>query len=133
MEITLGCGLWRLEQCCEVKWQREENELCSTCCCCSVTKSCPTLCNPWTTTCQASLSFTSPRACSDLCPLNWWCYLTISSSSAPFFFWLQSFPASGSFLLLAHKSEIINNAKLNRRFSRVQFIYVINDTCSKRD
>ena len=45
MEITLGCGLWRLEKCCEVKWQREENELCPTCCC-SVTKSCPTLCNP---------------------------------------------------------------------------------------
>ena len=45
MEITLGCGLWKLEKCCEVKWQREENELCPTCCC-SVTKSCPTLCNP---------------------------------------------------------------------------------------
>ena len=58
VEITLGCGLRRLEQCCEVKWQREESELCSTCCCCSVTKSYPTLCNPWSATCQASLSFT---------------------------------------------------------------------------
>ena len=27
-------------------------------CCCSVTKSCPTLCTPWTAACQASLSFT---------------------------------------------------------------------------
>ena len=27
-------------------------------CCCSVTQSCPTLCNPWTAACQASLSFT---------------------------------------------------------------------------
>ena len=27
-------------------------------CCCSVTKSCPTLCHPWTAACQASLSFT---------------------------------------------------------------------------
>ena len=30
------------------------------------------------------------------CPLSQWCYLTISSSAAPFFC-LQSFPASGSF------------------------------------
>ena len=27
-------------------------------CCCSVAKSCPVLCNPWTAACQASLSFT---------------------------------------------------------------------------
>ena len=39
----------------------------------------------------------SPRVCSNSCPLRQWCYLTISSSSAPFSFWLQSFPASGSF------------------------------------
>ena len=31
------------------------------------------------------------------CPLSRWCYLTISSSAAPFSFYLQSFPASGSF------------------------------------
>ena len=37
----------------------------------------------------------SPRVCSDLCPLNQWCYLTISSSVASFSFWLQSFPVSG--------------------------------------
>ena len=35
--------------------------------------------------------------CSSSCPLSWWCYLTISSSAAPFSFCLQSFPASGSF------------------------------------
>ena len=29
-----------------------------TCCCHSVTKLCPTLCNPWTPACQASLFFT---------------------------------------------------------------------------
>ena len=28
-------------------------------CCCSVAKSCPTLCNPWTAACQASLSITN--------------------------------------------------------------------------
>ena len=34
---------------------------------------------------------------SDSCPLSQWCYPTISSSAVPFSFYLQSFPASGSF------------------------------------
>ena len=38
-----------------------------------------------------------PRACSDSCPLSWWCHPTISSSVVPFFSHLQSFPALGSF------------------------------------
>ena len=38
----------------------------------------------------------SPRACSNSCPLSWWCHPTISSSVA-LFSCLQSFPASGSF------------------------------------
>ena len=41
----------------------------------------------------------SPRACSNSCPLRWWCHLTISSSDVPFSSCLQSFPASGSFLM----------------------------------
>ena len=39
----------------------------------------------------------SPRVCSHSCPLNQWCYLTISSSATLFYFCLQSSPASGSF------------------------------------
>ena len=39
----------------------------------------------------------SPGVCSNSCPLSRWCYLTILSSANPFFFYLQSFPASGSF------------------------------------
>ena len=38
----------------------------------------------------------SPGICSNSCPLNWWCYLTISFSATPFSC-LQSFPAPGSF------------------------------------
>ena len=38
----------------------------------------------------------SPGVCSSSCPLNQWCYLTVSSS-APLFSHLQSFPESGSF------------------------------------
>ena len=64
--------------------------------CCSVTKSSDSL---WPhglqhTSLPCSLS---PRVCSNSCSLSWWCYLTISSSAAPFSFCLQSFPASGSF------------------------------------
>ena len=40
---------------------------------------------------------TYPRACSNSCPLSWWCHTMISSSVVPFYFSLQSFPASGSF------------------------------------
>ena len=36
-------------------------------------------------------------ACSDSCPLSWWCYLTILSSTTPFSFCLQFFLASGAF------------------------------------
>ena len=34
----------------------------------------------------------SPGVCSDSCPLSQWCSITISSSAAPFSFFLQSFP-----------------------------------------
>ena len=40
-----------------------------------------------------------PRACSNSCPLSRWCHPTISSFVVPFSSCLQSFPASGSFLM----------------------------------
>ena len=39
----------------------------------------------------------TPEACSNSCPLSWWCHPIISSSVVPFSSCLQSFPASGSF------------------------------------
>ena len=41
----------------------------------------------------------SPGACSNSCPLSWWCHPTILSPVIPFSSHLQSFPASGSFLM----------------------------------
>ena len=41
----------------------------------------------------------SPGACSNSCPLSWWCHPTISSSVVPFSSCFQLFPASGSFLM----------------------------------
>ena len=41
----------------------------------------------------------SPRTCSNSCLLSQWCHPTISSSVIPFSSCLQSFPASGFFLM----------------------------------
>ena len=72
---------------------------CSTsnyCGCCSVTKSCPTVCNPMDCSTQASLSITNSHLLK-LMSLSQWCYPTISSSVVPFSSCPPSFPASGSF------------------------------------
>ena len=39
----------------------------------------------------------SPRACSDWCPLSWWCHPTVLSAVVPFSSCPQAFPASRSF------------------------------------
>ena len=60
---------------------------------------------PWTAACQASLSITNTQSLlklmsiESLMPSNHWCHLTISSSVIPFSSCLQSFPASGSFVI----------------------------------
>ena len=50
---------------------------------------------------HARLSCPSPsaEACSNSCPLSQWCHPTIWSPVIPFASCLQSFPASGSFLM----------------------------------
>ena len=63
-------------------------------CCCSVTKLCPTLCNPVDCSMlDSSVLHYLPGVCSNSCPLSWWCYLTVSSSVTPFSYCLQSFLA----------------------------------------
>ena len=60
-------------------------------------RSCLTLCYPMDcSTPGLSIPSPSPGACSNSCPLSWWCHPTISSSVI-LFSCLQSFPASGSF------------------------------------
>ena len=53
----------------------------------------------WAVAHQAPLSITTPGACSNSCPSSRWCHPTISSSVIPFSSCLQSFTASGSFLM----------------------------------
>ena len=78
---------------------------------CSVARSCPTLCGPMDCNTpgfpvlhhlpelRLPCPSPSPRAYSNSCPLSPWCHPTISSSVVPFFSRLQSFPATGSFLM----------------------------------
>ena len=93
-------AVWRvaayLHQACRpaLAWQRV---LPSICCCSSVTKSCPTFCDPRVAALQPLCPLLSHEVCSRSWPLSQWCYLTISSSVIPFSFHFQSFPASGSF------------------------------------
>ena len=63
---------------------------------CSVVSYCAT---PWTQHARLPCPSSSPEACWNSHPLSQWCHQTISSSVAPFSFCLQSFPASGSFLM----------------------------------
>ena len=69
-------------------------------CCyyCSVTQSSLTIVTAWTAACQAPYPSTSPRVCSNPCPLSLWCHPAILSSVVPVSSCLQSFPASGFFL-----------------------------------
>ena len=67
-------------------------------CCCSVTQSCLTLCNPMDRSMPGPpCSSPSPGACSNSCPLSQWCRPTILSSVIPFSSCLLCFPALGSF------------------------------------
>ena len=69
-------------------------------CYCSVTQSCPILCDPMDCSiCQASLSITISQSLLKLMSIESLCHPTISSSVVHFSSCRQSFPASGSFLM----------------------------------
>ena len=69
----------------------------------------------------------SPGVCSDSCPLNPWCYLTVSSSATVFSFCLQYFPASGSFPMSIHMSKLI---KLYTWICAVYYMLIITQWIS---
>ena len=59
-------------------------------CCCSVTQSCLTLCDPMDySIARLPCPSLSPRVCLNSCSLSWWYYLTISSSATSISFCLQ--------------------------------------------
>ena len=65
----------------------------------SVPQSCPTLCDPMDCGTPGFPVLHHLPVCSNSCPLSQWCHPTISSSVIPLSSCLQSFPASGSFLM----------------------------------
>ena len=80
------------------------------CFCCSVTQWCLTL-QPHGLQCATlPCPSLSPGACSNSCPSSRWYHPAISSSVAPFFSYLQSYPASGSFpmsWLLVSRGQVL--------------------------
>ena len=66
-------------------------------CCCSVTLSCLTLCDPMDCSMPGFPVLHHPGACSNSRPLSQWYHLTIASSIIPFSSCLLSFPVSVSF------------------------------------
>ena len=72
----------------------------------------------------------SPGACSNSYPLIWWCHPDISFSVIPFFSCLQSFPASGSFLmswLFASGGQSIGASASYITYCSVNYIYRVVD------
>ena len=68
--------------------------------CCAVAQSCLTLCDSHGLQhARLPCPSPSPGTCANACPLSRWCHPTISSSVISFSSCLQSFPASGSFLM----------------------------------
>ena len=97
--------------------------------CCSVATSCSNSFRiPWTAACQVFLSFTISQSLLKLMSTELGWHPTISPSAALFSFGIQSFPASGSFLmsqLLTSGGQSIGALALSsvfQRISRVDFL-----------
>ena len=59
------------------------------------------LTTPWTAACRLLCPSLSSGVCSKSCSLSRWCYLTISSSAAPFTFFLQRLVRAVSVIMTA--------------------------------
>ena len=68
----------------------------------------------------------SPRVCSNLCPLSWWCHPTISSSVVPFSSCLQIFPASESFPMSWLFTSGGRNIELQLHHQSFQWIFRVD-------
>ena len=81
----------------------------------------------------------SPRACSNSCPLSQGCHPTILSSVVPFSSCPQSFPASGSFLIVSSSHQVAEVLQLQhwsfQWIFRIDFFWdgLVGSPCSPRD
>ena len=67
----------------------------------------------------------SPRACPNSCPLNWWCHPTILSSVIPFSSCLQSFPYQGHFQWVSTSPQVAEVLELQPQHQSFQWIFKI--------
>ena len=77
---------------------------------------------PWTTACQALLSFTISGSLLKLMPLSQWCLSSISSSAAPFSSCPRPFPSSGSLPM----SQLFTSGGQSIRASASTSVLLIN-------
>ena len=96
--------------------------------CCSVTKSCPTLCDPMDRTQHTHLPCPSPSpgVCSNSCLLSQWCYLTISSSAAPspFTFSLSQHHCPSQWVSFSH--QVTKILELHLHHQSFQWIFTVD-------
>ena len=85
------------------------------CCCCLVTKSCPTLQPHGLQHTRLPCPSPSPWVCSNSCPLSQWCHPTISSSVAFSSSCPQSFPASGLFQSVGSSHQVVKVFELQHQ------------------
>ena len=98
------------------------------CYCCAVTKPSLTLQPHGLQHARSPWPSPSPGVCPSSCPLCQWCHPTISSSVTLFFFCLQSFPASWSFLMswLFHKvAKVLELQLQHQSFQWVLRVYFL--------
>ena len=115
-----------------MKWQKSTSLVFSWCC--SVTKSCPTICDPHELQhSRIPCPSLSPGVCSNSCPSNQWCHPTISSSVIPFSSCLQSFPTPGSFpmswLFISGGQSIGTSASASGLLMNTQGWFPLGLTC----
>ena len=107
------------------------------CCCCLVTESCSTLCNPVDWDAKPPCPSPTPGVHWDSRPLSQWCHLTISSSVVPFSSCPQSFPASGSFqtsqLFASGGQSIRALASVFPMNIHILYDWLVWSPCSPRD
>ena len=78
---------------------------------------------PWTTARQPSHPSPTTGVHTNPCPSSWWCHPTISSSVVLVSSCLQSFPASGSFLISQLFASVAKVLELQLQYQPFQWIF----------
>ena len=68
----------------------------------------------------------SPGVCSNSCPLNWWCYLNISSSISPFSSCPQSFEHQGLFQWVGSSNQVAKVLELQLQYQSFLWIFRVD-------